>query len=240
MLTERFLLGRHRDELSPAECALLESSVGSVVRFGARTELVRHGERVERSMLLVEGLICRYMDGLDGERQLVALHVPGDFVDLHGYPMRMLDHDVATLTPCVVATYPHDVVERMVVDHPNLGRLLWFSTLLDAAMHREWIFRLGRLNAAGRVAHLFAELDRRLEMVGLSDGASFALPIQQSDLASGCGMTTVHVNRVLRDLRERDIVTFAGGTVTIHDRAAMRRIAEFDEGYLYPSPRSDR
>ena len=237
MLTERFLMGRHREELSAAERDVLETSVGAVRRFGAREELVRHGERVDQSMLLVEGLICRYMDGLDGERQLVALHVPGDFVDLHGYPMRMLDHDVATLTTCTVATFAHDTVERMVVDHPNLGRLLWFSTLLDAAMHREWIFRLGRLNAAGRVAHCFAELDRRLEMVGLSDGTSFSLPLQQSDLASACGMTTVHANRVLRDLRERNIVTFSAGTVTIHDRAAMRHLAEFDEAYLYPSPR---
>jgi CRP-like cAMP-binding protein len=237
MITDKFLQGRHRDELTPAEVEVLENSVGAVVTFEARHDLVRHGERVDRSMLLVEGFICRYMDGIDGDRQLVALHVPGDFVDLHGYPMRQLDHDVATVTRCTVATFPHDTVERMVIDHPNLGRLLWFSTLLDAAMHREWIFRLGRLAALGRIAHLFAEIGRRLQMVGISDGLSFALPLQHSDLASACGITTVHTSRVLRELRERGIVTFSGGEVKVLDLETLHAVAEFDDGYLYPSKR---
>lgn len=236
MLTEKFLMGRHREELSAAEIAVLEQSVGGTATFDARHDIVRHGERVERSMLLVEGYICRYMDGLDGSRQLVALHVPGDFVDLHGYPMRMLDHDVAALTRCTVATFPHATVERMVVDYPNLGRLLWFSTLLDAAMHREWIFRLGRLGANGRIAHFFAEIGRRLQMVNLSDGLRFALPMHQTDLASACGMTSVHANRILRELRDGGIVTFTNGHVEVHDLRALHRIAEFDDRYLYPSP----
>ncbi|MEP6785837.1 MAG: Crp/Fnr family transcriptional regulator [Sphingomonadales bacterium] len=230
-------MGRHREELLPVEVDVLENAVGSVVTFGPRQDLVRHGDPVERSMLLVEGFICRYMDGLDGDRQLVALHVPGDFVDLHGYPMRQLDHDVATITACTVATFPHDVVERMVIDHPNLGRLLWFSTLLDAAMHREWIFRLGRLGASGRVAHLFSELGCRLQMVGLSDGLTYGLPLHQSDIASACGITTVHTNRILRELRERGVVTFSGGEIVVQDIDTLYAIGEFDPRYLYPSPR---
>jgi CRP-like cAMP-binding protein len=237
MLTEKFLLGRHRNELSEVEAGVIESSVGSIVRFGARESLVRRGERVDRSMLLIEGFICRYMDGLDGDRQLVALHVAGDFVDLHGYPMRQLDHDVATITACTVAIFPHQAVEQMVVGHPNLGRLLWFSTLLDAAMHREWIFRLGRLGAIGRMAHLFAELGMRLKMVNIGDGLNFPLPLQQTDLASACGITTVHTSRVLRELRERKIVSFSGGQVTVHNLDALHAVGEFDDGYLYPSPR---
>jgi CRP-like cAMP-binding protein len=237
MLTSRFLMGRHREELTATEIDVLEGSVGSILTFDPRHDIVRHGERIERSMLLVDGFICRYMDGLDGSRQLVALHVPGDFVDLHGYPMRQLDHDVATLTTCKVAAFTHQAVERMVIDYPNLGRLLWFSTLLDAAMHREWIFRLGRLGAAGRIAHFFSEIGRRLQMVGISDGMRYALPMQQTDLASACGMTNVHANRVLRDLRQRGIVTFTGGSVEVHDIGALHSIAEFDDRYLYPSPR---
>ncbi len=235
MLTSRFLLGRHREELSNAEIGVLEGAVGSVLTFGPREDIVRHGDRVERSMLLVDGFICRYMDGLDGSRQLVALHVPGDFVDLHGYPLRKLDHDVATLTACTVAAYSHASIETMVIDYPNLGRLLWFSTLLDAAMHREWIFRLGRLSASGRIAHFFSEMGRRLEMVGLGDGLSFRLPMQQADLASACGMTNVHANRVLRDLRETGIVSFTGGNVKVSDVGALHSLAEFDDRYLYPS-----
>ena len=237
MKTERFLMGRHREELSQVEVDILEASHEGIVHFAAGKGIVRRGERVDRSLFLVEGFISRYMDGVDGGRQLVALHVAGDFVDLHGFPMRRLDHDVEALTDCTMVRYAHETVQRLVLEFPNLGRLFWFSTLLDAAMHREWIFRLGRLDAIGRMAHMFAETGRRLEMVGLSDGLTYALPFHQSDLAEVCGITPVHANRVLRKLRERGIVRFAGGVVTVDDLAELHRIAEFDDGYLYPSPR---
>jgi CRP-like cAMP-binding protein len=235
MLSSLFLMGRHREDLSNEELNALEDAAGSVTTYAAREEMVHHGTDVTHSMLLVEGFVCRYMDGLDGERQLVALHVPGDFVDLHGFPLRRLDHDIASLTEVKVANYPHLALSKLILDHPNLGRMLWFSTLLDAAMHREWIFRLGRLGAIGRVAHFFAEIGRRLQMVGLSDGCSFPLPFHQSDLAEACGITAVHVNRVLRELRERKIVTFKNGQVVVSDILALHAIAEFDDGYLYPS-----
>ena len=151
--------------------------------------------------------------------------------------MRRLDHNVATLTTCTVAAFSHETVWRMVVDHPNIGRLLWFSSLLDAAMRREWIFRLGRLGTSGRIAHFFSEIGRRLQMVGISDGLKFALAMQQADLASACGMTTVHANRVLHELRQRSEVTFTGWNVDVHDIGALHPIAEFDERHLYPSPR---
>ncbi|CAN5346398.1 Crp/Fnr family transcriptional regulator [soil metagenome] len=235
MLSNRFLMGRHREDLSPGELKALENAAGSVTSYSAREEMVRHGVEINHSMLLVEGFVCRYMDGLDGERQLVALHLPGDFVDLHGFPLRRLDHDIAALTEVKVANYPHATLSQLIIDHPNLGRMLWFSTLLDAAMHREWIFRLGRLGALGRVAHFFAEIGRRLQMVGLSDGCNFPLPFHQTDLAEACGITAVHANRVLRELREREIVTFKNGQVVVRNLATLHAVAEFDEGYLYPS-----
>lgn len=234
-MIEGFLAGRRRDELSATELQALETAVDKVVAYPARQIIVPHGKVVDTSMFLIDGLMARYMDGADGNRQLVAIHVPGDFVDLHAFPLRKLDHDVSTLTECTIAQFKHGAIEQLILDHPNLGRQLWFSTLLDAAMHREWIFRLGRLAAAGRVAHFFAETERRLRMVGMSDGTSFVLPVQQSDIASACGITAVHANRVLRDLRERGIVTIAGGQVQINDLAALHREAEFDEAYLYPN-----
>jgi len=151
--------------------------------------------------------------------------------------MRRLDHNVATLTTCTVAAFSHETVWRMVVDHPNIGRLLWFGSLLDAAMRREWIFRLGRLGTSGRIAHFFSEIGRRLQMVGISDGLKFALAMQQADLASACGMTTVHASRVLNELRQRSEVTFTGWNVDVHDIGALHPIVEFDERHLYPSPR---
>ncbi len=234
-MIERFLAGRRREELSAAELSALEAAVFKVVDYPARQIIVPRGKPIEISMLLIDGLMTRHMDGAQGDRQLVAIHVPGDFVDLHAFPLRKLDHDVGTLTACCVAQFKHRDIEALVTEFPNLGRQLWFSTLLDAAMHREWIFRLGRLGASGRIAHFFAESERRLRMVGMSDGKTFSLPLQQADIASACGITPVHANRTLRELRERNIVTMSGGKVRIEDMAALYREAEFDEAYLYPT-----
>lgn len=233
MLTKDFLRDRHRGDLTADDIAALESSISEVREYGPRETLIQAGERVRQSTLLIDGLMCRYMDDRQGERQLVAVHVPGDFVDLHGFPLRRLDHDVATLTGVRVALVPHAKLMEIVEHRANLTRILWFSTLIDAAMHREWIFRLGRLNALGRIAHFFCEIDAKLHAVGRSDGKSFALPINQTDIGEACGITGVHVNRVLRQLREDAILTFKNGVVDIRDRKKLERIAEFDPQYLY-------
>ncbi len=228
-----FLKGRRREELSAEELRAVEDLISEVRTVPARHNMIVAGEPVDFSTLLLEGTMCRYMDDRQGMRQLVALQVPGDFVDLHAFPLKYLDHDVATITECQVAIVPHSALERIMEKFPHLARMLWFSTLLDAAMHREWIFRLGRLDAAGRIAHFFAEINVRLHLVGRSDGNSFTLPITQNDLAEALGMTTVHVNRVLRDLREQGVLTFRGGLVKIDDVERLHRIAEFESRYLF-------
>ena len=233
MLTGRFLRGRTRDALSEEEQQVLEAAVSNVRSVPARTTVMRRGELVNHSTLLVEGFMCRYLDDRDGYRQLLSLHVPGDFVDLHGFPMKHLDHDIATLGVCTIATVEHRTLSEILARHPRLTRWLWFSTLLDAAIHREWIFRLGRLGAEGRVAHLFCELNARLEMVGLAADGRFSLPATQADVAEACGITGVHVNRVLRLMRERGLVSFRSGEVRILDEAGLRALAEFDPVYLY-------
>lgn len=232
-LTELFLKGRGRDTMTAEDVAMLEDSIDEVRTIPARTIVIRRDERVRYSSLLLEGVMCRYMDDRQGNRQIVAFHVPGDFVDLHGFAMRHLDHDVATLTPVRVALAGHDRLERIVAGYPRLTRLLWFSTLLDAAMHREWIFRLGRLGADGRLAHFFCELNARLTMVGLAQAGRFELPLTQPDLAEACGLTGVHVNRVLRDLRERNLLVFRNGHVEILDLTGLAAVAEFESDYLY-------
>jgi len=233
LVTERFLLRRRRDRLSDEEKQALEQAVAQVRTIPARTVLVSHGETVSKSTMLIQGLMCRYMDGRDGNRQLVAIHVPGDFVDLHGFPLEQLDHDVATLTEAVIAEFPRQTLLDLTRNHPHLMRMLWFSTLLDAAMHREWIFRLGRLDAAGRVAHLFCETYTRLMLVNLASDEIFALPLTQADIAEACGLTPVHVNRVLRQLRDSGLVEFRGGVVKILDWKGLVGTGEFDDAYLY-------
>ncbi|EZP57502.1 MULTISPECIES: Crp/Fnr family transcriptional regulator [Sphingomonas] len=231
--TGRFLMGRGRTRMTPEERRVLEDTAMAVKDYPARHHLVRRGEPVDSSMMLIEGYVTRYMDDREGYRQLVSVHVPGDFVDLHGFPTGRLDHDIGTLGPVKVALFDHQALVGITERHPTLTRFLWFATLIDAAMHREWIFRLGRLGAEGRLAHLFCELYARLEMVGLAQDGQFDLPLTQPDLAEACGLTGVHVNRTLRTLRERGLLTFKNGRVEILDHRGLCTTAEFNSDYLY-------
>lgn len=232
-VTRDFLRGRGRERMSAQEKDALEAAVDRVETLPPRTIVINRGQRVRYSTLLLEGTMCRYMDARDGFRQLVALQVAGDFVDLHGYPLEVLDHDVGTLSEARIAVIPHARLDTMLREMPHLTRLLWRSTLLDAALHREWIFRLGRLDAAGRVAHFLMETFHRLDAVGRTDDGQFALPLTQQDLGEACGLTSVHVNRTLRRLREEGLADVARGTVRIVDAARLARVAEFDSDYLY-------
>jgi CRP-like cAMP-binding protein len=238
MIFADFLRRRERAGVSDDDRAALQSLVIETRELPARHTLVRKDDPLSVSTYLIDGFMCRYMDDHDGHRQLVAVHVPGDFVDLHGYPLGRLDHDVATLSPCRVAIVPHSRLDGLVAERPALARSLWFSTLLDAAMHREWVFRLGRLGAAARLAHFFAETEIRLRAVDRSDGASFAMPIIQMDMAEACGLTPVHVNRMLRALRADGLLRTGSGTVEILDLDRLWRLAEFDPAYLFIDPHS--
>lgn len=233
MFTERFLRDKRGVSLTPDERQRIESAVFEVKTFAPRKTVVHAGEQLSQSTLLLEGFMSRYIDDRNGLRQLVAVHVPGDFVDLHAYPLKVLDHDVATMTAATVAIVHHSKLDEIFEEMPQLERKLWFSTLIDAAIHRAWLFRLGRLDALGRVAHFLCETNVRLMSAGLSDGRRFAFGIIQADLAEVCGLTNVHVNRVMRQLREEGLCVFRSSLVEIlnPDRLASR--AQFDSSYLY-------
>ena len=233
MKTVNFLRGRRGAQLTDVERQALENGLSDPRSVPARQTVNRRGDSVGQSTLIISGLVGRYMEDREGDRQLVALHLPGDFVDLHAFPLQHLDHDVVTLTDTTIATIDHGILTAITAELPHLTRMLWFSTLLDAAMHREWIFRLGRLDGPGRVAHLMCETAVRLSALGLSDGREFQLPITQSDIADACGLTNVHVSRVLRTLRDARLLMVQGAQVQLLDRAALWRLAEFDPQYLY-------
>lgn len=233
MIEKHLLKLRIRDAISAEEEAALQAAVGDVVHFGADQTFITAGEELSNSTLLLEGLICRYKDLSDGQRQITALHVPGDFPDLHSFTLKYLDHNIMTLTPCKVVQVPHARLQAITEQHPHLTRMLWFMTNLDAAIHREWEVSLGRRSALERTAHLFCELQVRLSIVGLAGEREYALPITQTDLAECLGLTSVHVNRVLKELRERGLLEFRGGKVMIRDFAELKRVGEFDPAYLY-------
>lgn len=233
MFTERFLRDKRGVRLEPSERARLEAAVREVQTLQPRKTIVRAGEPLQQSMLLVDGFMSRYIDDRNGLRQLVAVHVPGDFVDLHAFPLKILDHDVETMTAATVAVMPHHALDLITREMPELARKLWFATLIDAAIHRAWLFRLGRLDAIGRVAHFLCETNARLVSAGLSDGRRFALGITQNDLAEICGLTNVHVNRVLRHLREHRLCVFRSSLVELIDARALAVRGQFNPSYLY-------
>ena len=241
MFTERFLRDKRGVRLEPEERARLESAISDVRMLEPRTTIVRAGEQLHQSTLLIEGFMSRYIDDRNGLRQLVAVHVPGDFVDLHAYPLKVLDHDVAAMTAATVALVPHRELDAITRELPELSRKLWFATLIDAAIHRAWLFRLGRLDAVGRVAHFLCETNARLVSAGLSDGHRFALGLTQNDIAEICGLTNVHVNRVMRHLREERLCVFRSSLVEILDLERLIARGQFEPDYLYiddPFPES--
>lgn len=224
---------RARDGLAEAEAEVLRAAVTSVETLPAGTRLVTAGETLERSILLVEGVIARFKDLAEGQRQITDLHVPGDFVDLHGFLLKRLEHHVGTLTPARIAIVPHAALKEITERQPHLARLLWLSTLIDGAVQRERLLSVGRRSAVGRIAHLICELHLRQAVVGQVEGTSFKLPVTQLDLADATGLTSVHVNRMLRQLRDERLVTFRSGVIEIHDLARLEQLAEFDPSYLF-------
>jgi CRP-like cAMP-binding protein len=224
---------RARDLVGAEEEQVLRASIAELQEHPEGRTIVRTGTTLSASTLLVEGIVCRYKDLADGQRQIMELHVAGDFVDLHGFLLKQLDHNVGAMTPIRVASVPHDALRGITETHPHLGRMLWFSTLLDAAIHREKILSIGRRSALARIAHIFCELLVRLRIVGLADDSGYALPLTQADLADVTGLTSVHVNRMLKKLRDDKLLTFRGGRVTIDDWERLQRVAEFDPTYLH-------
>jgi CRP-like cAMP-binding protein len=224
---------RARDVISNEEAKALRDSIAEIKEVAANKVLVRASVPVNASTLLLEGLVCRYSDLADGQRQIMELHVTGDFVDLHSFLLKHLEHNVGSLTPVRVAIVPHDALRAITEQHPHLTRTLWFSTLLDAAIHREKIMSVGRRPAVARIAHLMCELFLRLGVVGLAGPDRFRLAMTQTELADATGLTSIHVNRMLKQLRDEGLMTFRGGEVVIHDWAGLQRIAGFDPRYLY-------
>ena len=233
MIERHFAKLRARGPLTDEEEQAIRRAVVEVRRHPADAVIVRAFETQDHSTLLLDGILCRYKDLRNGQRQITELHVAGDFADLHSFTLKYLDHDVLSLTPCQVAVVPHDALRTMTERLPSLARHYWFSTNLDAAIHREWELSLGRRTAFARVAALISELHQRLLLVGLASETGYDLPLTQTDLAECLGLTNVSVNRVLRDLRDGKLARFGQGRVTILDRPGLWQAAEFDPRYLY-------
>ncbi|ODT64941.1 MAG: hypothetical protein ABS75_33570 [Pelagibacterium sp. SCN 63-23] len=222
-----------RDELGPHELAALAAAAGEHLRFKPGDDIVREGDRPGTSILLTEGFACRYRLQDNGNRQIVAINLPGDFVDLHSFLLKEMDHSVGVLTECTAIAFPHSNLVRLTEQFPHLTRLLWLLTLIEGSSHREWLAGFGLLSAPQRTAHLLCEIYVRLEAIGLASGHSFAFPLTQTALADAVGISAVHVNRVLQELRQARLIDWARGIVTIHDWPGLVAAGKFNDNYLH-------
>jgi CRP-like cAMP-binding protein len=232
MITAHLKKLRLRTTISSEDERIIRDLVAEHRQVAADEFLVRAGEQLHQSILLLDGWLVRSKDLPSGERQILEIHLPGDFADLHGFTLKRLDHDVMCITECIVGLVPHERLMELTEKHPHLTRVYWLMTNLDAAIAREMALSLGQRPAISRMAHLFCELHLRLATVGKTRGDTFEFPLTQRELSECLGLTVVHVNRTLQELRRRKIVEAENRHVTIVDRASLEAIAEFDPRYL--------
>lgn len=221
-----------RDELASGERALVEGMTmrRRVLRKGE--ELVAQNSQPSESCIVLSGFTAREVVLADGKRQITALHIAGDFVDLHAFLLKLMDHSVVALTDCEVAYVPHRELLRVIEQSPHLGRLFWLSTVIDGAIQRAWITSSGRRAATAHLGHLICELYLRLHAVDLARDGSFAFPVAQTELADALGFSLVHVNRTLQELRATGFVRWKGSTVAIVDFDGLAALSQFDPTYL--------
>jgi CRP-like cAMP-binding protein len=224
---------RRRIEISSEEERAIRNAVAETRRVPADQILIPNGQELNSSLLLLDGWLARSKDLPGGERQVSQLHVAGDFADLHSFTLKRLDHDVMTLSDCIIGVVPHDRLQDVTERFPRIGRYYWFSTNVDAAITRELALSLGQRSAISRMAHLFCELHLRLDAVGKARTDGYDFPLTQRELAECLGLTVVHVNRTIQELRRRGLVELENRQLTILDKRGLEGVAEFDPAYLY-------
>jgi CRP-like cAMP-binding protein len=230
---DRLLLKLRRfDTVSAEEEQALGDAVWKTASFNRGQTIVKAKTELDFSNLLVEGFVQRQKDLKSGARLTLQLAIPGDFVDLHALLLKQLDHDVVAVSDCRMVFFKHEKLREVIDEHLHLGRLLWLSTIVDAAIHREWMLSLGRRSAKSRLAHLFCELQVRLTAAGMASHGTYDLPLSQTELSEILGLTAVHVNRTLKELREDGLLTFKGKLVEVQNWDRLVELAEFDPFYL--------
>lgn len=222
---------RNLAELNSADIAALSALTSHPREYSAKQDMIREGDRPGPVFVILHGWGCRYKILPNGTRQIIAFLLPGDACDLHFGMLAEMDHNLQALTPCQVALIPGDRMEVLLEEHPAIARAMYKSQLIDEGTLRAWIVSMGRRNSVERVAHLMCELYLRNLSINGTD--EVALPISQIVLADSLGMTPVHINRILKELRLAGAMTLIRGNLSIKDPIKLVQIAGFDENYLH-------
>lgn len=219
--------------LSLDDRVALQAMCREVRQVGPRRDIIRDGDRPDRVHLILKGWACRYKILKNGKRQITALLLPGDFCDLHVGMLDQMDHSIASLCATTFAYVDRTQFVELTRTRPAILRALWWATLVDEGVLRSWIVSLGVRSARERVAHLICELRERMSNIDLENNGQFAMPLTQPDIAEALGLTSIHTNRVIRQLLADKVLEIYRGQVNVIDQAALVRIADFDPSYLH-------
>jgi CRP-like cAMP-binding protein len=220
--------------LSDEERATL-TRLGSrnVKAFGNREDIVHEGDRPRAVNIILDGFACRYKSLEDGRRQILNFFTPGDICDPRVFILKEMDHSIGSLGPVRVAEIGEDAMMEVMNASPRISQAMWWSTMVEEAIAREWIMNVGQRSATERMAHLLCELFIRLRAVGLADDSGVDLPMTQVELADALGLSSVHINRTLQDLRASGLIVWKGKRLTIPDLRALQSVAMFNPNYLH-------
>jgi CRP-like cAMP-binding protein len=221
------------EEIGPQEREGLGRLPLRIAHIDAGHDIVQQGQDPSESCLIIDGFVCRYKTLSRGQRQILSFHFPGDIPDLQSLYLTLMDHSLGALVATKVAFIPHDAIDALITEAPGVARALWKATLVDASIFREWLAGVGRRPAQERMAHLFCEMFIRMKLLGLAPDKSFHLPITQHDIADALGLSAVHVNRTLQDLRRDGLIASRGRYFSVEDWQRLRAAADFDPLYLH-------
>jgi CRP-like cAMP-binding protein len=224
---------RQHSTLSTREERALAKLRPSLTRAAAGSDLVRQGDKPDKSIFLVSGMLARYHTLSGGERQYLALHIAGDLPDLQSLFLGIMDHSLVALSKARIAWFRHDELCRLVENEPRVGFALWRQTLIDAAIFREAITNNGLRKPVTRLAHMFCEQFVRAQTAGIADENSCSFPLTQTQLGQLLAMSLVSVNRALQQLRKDRSVELRDGRLTVLDVNKLKARAEFDPTYLH-------
>ncbi len=218
--------------LTPEEVNLLRAATSNPHRMAAGRDLIREGDRPGPVFVMLEGWACRYKILPSGSRQVLAYLMPGDSCDLHIGLLAEMDHSIQTIAPALVATIERPEMDSILDQHRGIAKAMYIAQMVDEGTMRAWITSMGRRASIERVAHLMCELYLRARNIGL-DCNPLTLPLSQLLLADSLGMTPVHLNRILKELRLSGAMSLQRGSLTIQDASKLVQIAGFDENYLH-------
>jgi CRP-like cAMP-binding protein len=198
----------------------------------ARVDIIREHQEVEGATLVLEGFACRYKLLPDGRRQMLGYMLPGDMCDPRIFLLDRMDHSIATISRTKIAIWPRKEVLGLTSLYPRITRAFWWCALVDEGIAREWLVSLGQRTALERLAHLICELHYRMNAIDMVSGNGFDFPVTQAELGDTLGLSAVHVNRTLQDMRRERLVRLAGRRLTVLDLEALSTIAMFNPDYL--------